>query len=105
MQREIKTLLLAELETIDGVEAHTSPVSGGTALFYQGREFAHFHNGHELDLRLTKKVIHRLGLTHTRGSGQHPDRTANSPWIVLSFHTEDDIERVSDLVKLAVCNL
>ena len=105
MQSEIKTLLLAELSAVDGLEVRASPVAGGTALFYKGREFAHFHSEHELDLRLTKKVIHRLGLTHPQGSGQHPGRSTNSPWIVVTFHAEDDIERVSDLVKLAVANL
>ena len=105
MQSEIKTLLLEELAAIDGLEVRASAVARGTALFYQGREFAHFHNGHELDLRLTKKVIQRLCLSHPESSGQHPDRSANSPWIVLSFHTDDDMERVSELVKLAVANL
>jgi len=49
--------LLKALASIEGLTAEPSAVSGGTAIFFRGREFAHFHNDNELDLRLTKKVI------------------------------------------------
>ena len=100
-----KEALLIELRKIDGVQDKPSPVSGGTALFYGGKEFAHFHNDHELDLRLTKKQVQRLGLTHPSGSIQHPERSPNSPWIEVRFHTEADVARVKELVQIAVAQL
>ena len=83
----LKAKLLDELRKIDGVEDRPSPVSGGSALFYRGIPFAHFHNENELDLRLTKKVIKRLGLSHPTGSLHHPDRSPNSPWIEVRFNS------------------
>jgi hypothetical protein len=102
---QLKETLLAELRKIDGVEDRPSPVSGGTALFYRDKEFAHFHNGNELDLRLTNKQVQRLGLTHPAGSVHHPGRSPNSPWIEIRFHTDDDIAQVKKLVQIAVAQL
>ncbi|KAF0812710.1 hypothetical protein IGB42_03002 [Andreprevotia sp. IGB-42] len=98
----LKARLLAELAKIEGVEDRPSPVAGGSALFYFGKEFAHFHNANELDLRLTKTVIRQLGLTHPAGSVHHPKRAAGSAWIEVRFATADEIERVVGLVRLAV---
>lgn len=75
----LKQQLLQTLATIDGLTAEPSPVSGGTALLYQGREFAHFHHDNELDLRLTMKLIQAEGLDHPTGSVHHPTRSPSSP--------------------------
>ena len=102
---ELKAQLLDTLTNIEGVEIKPSPVAGGTALFYFGKEFAHFHNDNELDLRLTKKVIQNEGLAHPSGSVHHPTRSPSSPWIELRFTTTKDIAQIVRLVKLAVTNL
>jgi hypothetical protein len=100
-----KQQLLELLASVDGVTAEPSPVAGGTALFFRGKEFAHFHSDHELDLRLTRKVIHSLGLTHPPGSVHHPTRAATSPWIEVRFESPSEVRRAADLVKLAVGQL
>jgi Family of unknown function (DUF5519) len=97
--------LLVELRKIDGVEDRPSAVSGGTALFYRGKAFAHFHNGHELDLRLTKARTKELGLSHPRGSVDHPDRSPNSPWIEVRFNDRSEIVRVKALVEIAISEM
>ena len=101
----LKPLLIAELQKIAGVEDLPSPVSGGSALFYKGKSFAHFHNNNELDLRLTKKLIKRLGLSHPPGSLRHPARSPNSAWIEVRYSTASEIEQVVELVRLAVAEL
>ncbi|MFO1305932.1 MAG: DUF5519 family protein [Burkholderiales bacterium] len=101
----MKDALLAQLASIDSFEARPSQVAGGTALFHRGKEFAHFHNDHEIDLRLTRKVIKSLGLAHPARSGFHPTRSASSQWIELRFHSEDDVRRVAALVRRAVAEL
>jgi hypothetical protein len=101
----LKTKLINELRKIDGVEDAPSPVAGGTALLYHGKEIAHFHNDNELDLRLTKKVIKSLGMSHPPGSLIHPNRSPNSPWIEVRFNDASDIKKVSELVRLAVAEL
>ena len=101
----LKAALIAGLRNIDGVEDRPSPVSGGSAIFFHGREFAHFHDENELDLRLTKKVIQALDLSHPPGSVHHPNRSPSSPWIELRYSNADDIENILKLVRLAVARL
>ena len=101
----LKQILLELLEPIAEFEALPSKVAGGTALYYKGKEFAHFHHDNEIDLRLTGKVIKSLGLSHPTGSENHPSRAASSPWIELRFHTEAEAKRVAELVKLAITQL
>ncbi len=100
-----KEQLLDQLASVEGVSAEPSPVAGGTALFFRGKEFAHFHNHNELDLRLTRKVIKSLGLSHPPGSVHHPTRAASSPWIEIRFSSPGELQRTVELVKLAVAQL
>ena len=102
---QAKQQLLELLASVEGVTAEASPVAGGTALFFRGKEFAHFHSDNELDLRLTRKVIASLGLSHPPGSVHHPTRSTSSPWIEVRFKTKSEIQRVAELVKLAAAQL
>lgn len=100
-----KQQLLQLLASVEGVTVEPSPVAGGTALFFRGKEFAHFHHDNELDLRLTKKVILSLGLSHPVGSVHHPVRAVGSPWIEVRFNSEREVQRAAELVELAVAQL
>ena len=100
-----KQQLLDLLASIEGVSAETSPVAGGAALFFRGKEFAHFHSDSELDLRLTRRVIASLGLSHPPGSAHHPTRSAASPWIEVRFSSPSEVQRTAELVRLAVDQL
>lgn len=100
-----KQQLLNLLASIEGLSAEPSPVAGGTALYFRGKEFAHFHSDSELDLRLTRKVIASLGLSHPPGSVHHPTRAATSPWIEVRFSSIAEVRRTAELVKLAVAQL
>jgi Family of unknown function (DUF5519)/Domain of unknown function (DU1801) len=101
----LKHQLLDLLASCEGLEARPSPVAGGTALFYRGREFAHFHHDQELDLRLTSRLIRSLGLSHPAGSRFHPSRSASSPWIELRFNTPAEVQQVAECVRLAMAQL
>jgi hypothetical protein len=102
---QLREKLLVALRKIEGVQDKPSPVSGGTALFYFGKEFAHFHDCNELDLRLTKKRIQALGLSHSSGSIHHPTRSPNSPWIEVRFKNEEELKSLEKLVRIAVTEL
>ena len=95
----------ASFAKIEGVEDRPSPVAGGTALFYFGKEFAHFDSDNELDLRLTMKVIQAQGLVHPSGSIQQPTRSPSSPWIEGRFTTPKDVVHVAELARLAIAEL
>jgi hypothetical protein len=102
---DLKRDLLSLLAPIDGFTSQPSKVAGGTALFYKGREFAHFHHDNEIDLRLTRGVIKSLGLSHPERSTQHPTRSAGSQWIEVCFRDAEEVHRVAELVKLAIAQL
>ncbi len=97
-----KEKLLRALDDIEGVTAEPSPVAGGTALFFRGKEFAHFHHDEELDLRLTKKVIQAMGLKHPDGSVHHASRSPSSPWIEIRFADAAGVQKAVGLIRLAV---
>jgi Family of unknown function (DUF5519) len=100
-----KLQLLAKLQSIEGFEALPSKVAGGTALFYRGKEFAHFHHDGEIDLRLTRKIIKAMGLVHPVRSALHPTRASTSSWIEVRFESAQDVDRVVGLVTQAIAEL
>ena len=87
-----------------GIEEHLAPGrdDGFAALVFRGNPFAHFHHDNELDIRLTKAVIRREGLTHPPGSTRHPKRGKTSHWIELRFYTPAELDQVVRLVEVAV---
>ena len=103
----LRQRLVRRLGSIPGVEDNPWPGrdDGFSALYYNGKEFAHFHNDNELDLRLTKDIIKREGLSHYTDSINHPKRSKNSPWIELRFDKLADVEKVVRLVKLALSRI
>jgi hypothetical protein len=98
--------LIRRLEKL-GVEDRALPGrdDGFSSLFHGGAEFAHFHDDNELDIRLTRSVIRSEGLSHPSGSRVHPKRTANSQWFEVRFERASDLDRVVELVKLAIAQL
>ncbi|MEM9635120.1 MAG: luciferase family protein [Pseudomonadota bacterium] len=70
-------------------------------VFFKGRDFAHFHNNHVLDIRLSQKIIREEQLPRTIASTSHPNRSRNSRWIEVEFLDTDDVDRVIRLVERA----
>jgi hypothetical protein len=101
----LRNKLVRRLEKL-GVEDRPLPGrnDGFSSLLYGGKEFAHFHDDNELDIRLTRKVIHQEGLAHPTDSRVHPNRSRNSQWIEVRLD-KVDVERVVDLVKLAIAQV
>ena len=99
---KLKNELIKRLERIPGLEDRPSKVAGGSAIFYNGKEIAHFHHDNEIDVRLTKKVIRKEGLMHPTDSELHRHRTPSSEWIELRFRKSKDLDEVVRLFKLAL---
>jgi len=70
-------------------------------VFYKGRDFAHFHNDHVIDIRLSPKIIREEALPRRIEGTAHPKRSDNSRWIEVEFYTSQDVVRVLHLVKRA----
>lgn len=100
LKESLKEMIL----TIPGVTEKFWPTdNGGFASFiFKGKDFAHFHAGNELDLRLTKKMIASEKLVHPKDSVDHPNRAKGSSWIELRFSSERDVLDVYRLVLLAI---
>lgn len=77
---------------------------GFSSLEINGKEFAHFHNNNEIDVRLTKLIIKQNNLDHPVNSEKHPNRSNNSPWIELKFHDQKDVEKICNLVNQLLAN-
>lgn len=75
---------------------------GFASLCYAGKAFAHFHNDTEIDIKLTRALIEREGLVHPADSKVHPGRSRSSHWIEVRFTTSRQVDRVVELVKLAI---
>ncbi|MCR9204881.1 MAG: DUF5519 family protein [Halobacteriovoraceae bacterium] len=99
---KLKAELLNKLSKISGLEHRPSRVAGGTAIFFKGKEIAHFHHNNEIDVRLTKKVIKGEGLSHPDDSKFHHHRTPNSEWIELRFRRQEHLKEVVRLFQLAI---
>jgi hypothetical protein len=95
--------LVRRLEKL-GVEDRALPGrdDGFSSLSFGGKDFAHFHNDNELDIRLTKGIISSEGLVHPIDSRVHPNRSKSSHWIEVRFSKAADIERLVHLVRLAI---
>ena len=98
----LKQELVKRLEKIPGLEDRPSKVAGGSAIFYRGKEIAHFHHDNEIEVRLTKKVIKAEGLSHHEDSEFHRHRSPSSEWIQLRFTKAQHLNEVVRLFKLAV---
>jgi hypothetical protein len=99
---KLRSELIKKLEQIPGLQDRPSKVAGGSAIFFKEKEIAHFHNDNEIDVRLTKKIIHSEGLNHYADSKIHSRRTNNSQWIELRFKDAGDVNKVVNLFKLAL---
>ena len=102
---KLKELLSQKILSIPGVTQETFKGKDGgefTSFSYRNKDFAHFHPGNELDLRLTKKVIAKEKIVHPKDSIVHPNRAQGSPWIELRFNTQTELLNVYRLVELAI---
>lgn len=96
----LRDQLAERILDLDDVRLATSRFSGAEAFFVGRREFAHFHAGNELDLRLTRAEISR------RGAALLEDRRVSRPnprgdWVEVRFPRRADLDFVLELVAAA----
>ncbi len=103
--KKIKNELIKKLEKIPGLEDRPSKVAGGSAIFFNGKEIAHFHHDNEIDVRLTNKTIRQEKLNHPTDSEIHKHRSPGSHWIEIRFTKSKDVDEVVRLFKLAIAQL
>ncbi|RMG16662.1 MAG: hypothetical protein D6731_05700 [Planctomycetota bacterium] len=78
-----------------GVSLRPSRFGGEVGFWVGEREFAHFHAGNEVDLRLTRAVVRRL-----RGELRADPRveiSSGGDWVAVRFPRSKSFERALEL--------
>jgi hypothetical protein len=88
--------LQARAGDLTDVTIKKSRFGGATAFFRGKKEFAHFHAGNEIDIRLTKPNVKKLKPDY-RLQIDFPYRD----WVVAHFETEADLDFVMKLLEIA----
>ena len=88
------------LTALPGVTSGKSQVGPGPAWFIAGREFAHFHHGNVVDLRLPRQLQKTL-----RGDARVRFRKSASDWVEIEFQRPDDVRWVAELASQAASAL
>lgn len=85
------------LSSLAGVEQSQSRFGPrNPAWSVSGREFAHLHASHLVDLRLPRAIQATL-----RSDAKAHFRKSASEWLELEFHTRDDVAHVVSLAREA----
>ncbi|OLD04423.1 hypothetical protein AUG19_00415 [archaeon 13_1_20CM_2_54_9] len=86
--------------TLDGVNKKKSRWMDGTAFYIRQREFAHFHNNQEIDVRLTRSYQEEYSSLLVEDKRvkfrEHP-----SQWLSIKFATTSDVDYAFSIVDLA----
>lgn len=90
--------LRSALSSLAGVRQATSRFGSrdNPAWIVAGREFAHLHSSHLLDLRLPRSAQSAL-----RSDPRAHFRKSPSEWVELEFHTLEDVALLEVLVRKA----
>lgn len=95
--------LIERLGQIPGVNVHLwKPDHHLMVIDYKGKEAAHFHGNNELDIRLSKEVIKREGLSHAPDRIGHLDRKSGSRWLIVRFTRKSHLAEMERLIKMAI---
>lgn len=97
--RERLTTKLAELPDVELALYKDSDL---LCVYFKGKEFAHFHTDPEIDVRMSQKFIRKLKLGPAFESANHPNRSKNSRWRVIPFHSAQDVDNIVQLIETLV---
>ena len=100
---ELRRKLISELEKNPDVDVHLwKPDHHLTVIDYKGKEVAHFHGNNELDIRLSKEIVKRDGLTHATNRVGHPERKDGGRWLIVRFTRESHLAEIIRLIDKAI---
>lgn len=100
---ELRRQLIGRLEKISGIDVHLwKPDYHLMVVAYKGKEIAHFHGNNEIDIRLSKAIVKRDGLTHAHNRVGHPDRKNGGRWLIIRFTRENHLQKIVRLIRMAI---
>ena len=95
---KLRNWLEEELRALPEVKVELWKNSDLMCVFYRGKEIAHFHDHEEIDVRLSLAFIKREEITPLQDSKYHPDRSKKSRWMRLRFQTNQETEKLLNLI-------
>lgn len=101
MKNTLKKELLARVLDLANLESKKSRFSEEEAIFLGRREIAHFHSSTEIDIRLTRSVIKKMGILES-GDPRLLVERKGSDWVAVKFKKEADLGLVVSLIEAAV---
>ena len=96
----LREKLSAAICALPGVSRRKSRFSDSPAFYIGRREFAHFHDGNVIDIRLTQTVIRDLARNDQ--VDHRLSIRASSEWAEFAFPQEGDLVRAMELVEDAL---
>ncbi|MEM7539034.1 MAG: luciferase family protein [Chloroflexota bacterium] len=96
---DIRKIFINHLNALDDVEVGLWKDTELLCVFYRGKEFAHFHDNEEIDIRLSQKFIKQEELVPLENSPYHPKRSKKSRWMQFRFDTEQDMLALVGLIE------
>lgn len=96
----LKSELQARILNNGEIELRKSRFSDVEAFFVGTREIAHFHDKKEIDVRVTKAMIKKMGFLKSNDSRVHV-RSASSDWVEVKFSKESDLNFILEIVDIA----
>lgn len=97
----LKTLLQKRILEIQGVEYKKSRFGSISAFYIGKKEFAHFHEGTEIDIRVTKPFIKKIKTQYQDDERFHW-RYSSSDWVEFQFPKKQDLKMAVELARIAV---
>jgi luciferase-like monooxygenase len=96
--------VMSQVETWPEIVRSRADCGVGRALAVSGRQIAHVHHGHAIELRLGRPAIVRMDAA-LASSGQvtiRPDDGAGRDWVTVSLHTPGDEAVALSLASAAI---
>lgn len=100
---KFKDSLIKQLEQLPDITLDFWKDTELLGVNYKGKELAHFQTKakNEIDIRLTPKIIKKEKLVVPENAVSHPSRSKNSRWIIQFIDSQEDVEKIVRLIKLA----
>ncbi len=99
MNESLKPRLEVRLRKLPDVTVSLWKDTDLMCVFYRGKEIAHFHDHQEIDIRMSQPFIKQEALSPLADSAYHPGRSKKSRWMQIRFTTEQDTERILNLIR------
>jgi hypothetical protein len=96
---KLRTQFEKELRAMPEIKVELWKDSDLMCVFYRDKEFAHFHDHEEIDIRLSQRFIKKEALSPLKDSKYHLKRSKKSRWMQFRFTTKKEVEELLSLVS------